>query len=129
MTQYAWQALIDHLEDQGPARVVKIFKVGLQEMPRLERAFLSSNPTEHQQARNEILALFHRVDIEMQKAMQNSELSQEDFIKEIKKHSNFTPEEWVQLSRIPELIGRHYNELFAKRAFNTPKKRSPYFKV
>jgi hypothetical protein len=129
MHQYSWQTVFERLEEQGPIRIIKLFKLGLQEMPRLEKAFVSSIKEEHQKAREEVLALFHRINFEMHKAMQESSLSEEEFTKEVKKNSNFTPEEWAQLARVPELIGRHHQELFAKRAFNTPKKRNPFFKV
>ena len=127
MTHYAWQLVFDRLEEKGPRRIVTLFKLGLKEMPRLEKAFLSS--TEHKSARVEVLALFSRINIEMNKAISESNLSPDDFIKEVKKATNFTPEEWSQLSRIPELLGKHHSELFSERAFNTPKKRNPYFKV
>ena len=129
MADYTWQITFDRLEEQGPQRIITLFKWGLKEMPRLEKMFLSSTPDDHCKAREEIIALFHRIDLEMRKAMQNSPLSPEEFIKEVKKESHFSREELSQLSRVPELIGHHHNELFAKRAFDTPKKRSPFFKV
>ena len=129
MTHYAWQLVFDRLEEKGSLRIVMLFKIGLKEMPRLEHLFLSSNKQEHKSASEEVRALFSRIDIEMNQAITDSKLSPEEFIKEVKKATNFTSEEWSQLSRVPELVGKHHGELFAKRAFNTPKKRNPYFKV
>ncbi len=129
MTHYTWQSLFDRVEEEGPKRIVALFKVGLKEMPRLERAFLSPHPEEHTKAREEVLALFSRIDIEMNQAIADSKLDPEEFIQQVKKTSNFSPEEWGQLARVPELVGKHHTELFAQRAFHTPKKRSPFFKV
>jgi hypothetical protein len=129
MTHYAWQLVFDRLEEKGPQRIITLFKLGLKEMPRLEKSFLSSNEQEHKNAREEVVALFSRINIETNKAISESNLSPDDFIKEVKKTHNFTTEEWNQLSRVPELVGKHHSELFAQRAFNTPKKRNPYFKV
>lgn len=129
MELYSWQVAFDRLEEQGPMRVIRLFKIGLQEMPRLEKTFLSGSPDEQKKARNEILAIFHRISLEMQKAIQESGLAEDDFTKQVQKKSNFTSDEWAQLARVPELIGRHHNEIFAKKAFNTSKKRNPFFKV
>lgn len=129
MTHYSWQPVFERLQEKGPQRIVTIFKLGLKEMPRLEGAFLGPNPEDHKKAKEEIVALFHCIDIEMQQAISESNFSPAEFIQQVKKAANFTPEEWGQLSRVPELIGQHHSELFAKRAFNTPKKRNPFFKV
>lgn len=127
MTQYAWQKAFEHVQEEGPQRIVQFFKIALAEMPRLEAQI--SNYDEQKKARDEAVALFHQIDLEMHKVMQSSKLSPEEFVKEFKRNKNFTPEEWGQLSRVPELIGKHRLELFASQAFKTPKKRSPYFKV
>ena len=129
MHHYSWQVAFDRIEEAGPARIVRLFKLGLKEMPRLEQMFLGSNPDEHQKARDEIIALFRRIDLEMQKAIQESSLSEEAFTKEVKKNSNFTPEEWAQLARVPELIGHHHQELFTRKAYSGPTRRNPFFKV
>src|SRR5574342_1227635 len=129
MAHYTWQLIFDHLEEKGPERIVTLFKLSLKEMPRLEQAFLSSNEQEHKKAAEEVRALFGRIDLEMTKEITESKLSPEEFNDAVKKGTNFTAEEWKQLSRVPGLIGHHHSELFSKRAFNTPKKRSPYFKV
>ncbi len=129
MTHYSWQLSFDRLEEKGTARIITLFKMGLKEMPRLERAFLTHDKEEHKKAREEVLALFGRIDLEMNHAIEESELSPDDFAKEVKKSNNFTQEEWGQLARVPELIGKHHTELFAQRAYNTPKKRTPFFKV
>ena len=127
MTHYTWQVIFDRLEGEGPQRIITLFKLALKEMPRLEKAF--THAKEQTQAAAEIRALFSRVEIEMTRAMTNSRLSPEEFIKEVRSSKNFTPVEWEQLARVPELIGHHHKELFTKRAFNTPKKRTPFFKV
>jgi len=129
MTEYSWKRAFDQIEEKGPQKIVALFRIGLKEMARLERSFLSPKEEERNKARDEVLALFGRIDIEMNQEISASKLSPDEFSKELKKTSNFTPEEWGQLSRVPELIGKHHSELFAQRAFNTPKKRSPYFKV
>lgn len=129
MNQYSWQLVFDRLEEVGPARIVTLFKLGLKEMPRLEGCFASTIPGERQKAVDEIRALFSRIDLEMNKAISDSKLSPEEFQKEVKKGTHFTPEEWRLLSRIPELIGSHHSELLAKRAYDTPKKKNPFFKA
>jgi hypothetical protein len=126
MTHYTWQLMFDRLEEKGVGRIVTLFKLALKELPRLERTFLSHD---RDAARNEVLALFSRLDIEMKHEIENSELTPEEFSKAVKKTTNFTQEEWGLLARVPELIGNHHTELFAQRAFNTPKKRSPFFKA
>lgn len=129
MTDYSWKLAFDRMEEKGPQKIVLLFKIALKEMPRLERSFLSPNAEEQKKAREEVLAIFSRIDLEMNQEISDSKLSPDEFSKELKKTSNFTQEEWGQLSRVPELIGKHHSELFAQRAFKTPKKRSPYFKV
>ncbi len=124
---YSWEKAFEHVEEEGPQRVVKFFKIALGEMARLEAQFASK--AEHDKARLETIALFQRVNLEMQQSIQASKLDPDDFIKEVKKHQNFSPEEWRLLSRVPELIGEHHKDLFARQAFKTPKKKSPYFKV
>lgn len=125
--QYSWEKAFEHVEEAGPQRVVKFFKIALGQMARLEAQFASK--AEHDKARQETIALFNRVHLEMQKTLQASKLDPEDFTKAVKKHQNFTSEEWRLLARIPELIGEHHKDLFARQAFQTPKKKSPYFKV
>ncbi|MGH2640001.1 MAG: hypothetical protein ACRDF4_12095, partial [Rhabdochlamydiaceae bacterium] len=115
MTHYTWQLIFDRLEEKGPQRIITLFKVGLKEMPRLEQAFLGPNEQESKNAGEETRALFSRIDLEMNQAMTDSKLSPEDFIKEVKKATNFTSEEWSQLARVPELVGKHHAELFANR--------------
>lgn len=129
MTHYTWQPAFDRVQEKGPQKIVSLFKLGLKEMPRLERTFASSIVQEHKAAREEVLALFSRIDQEMNREIAESKLSPEEFSQAVKKATNFTQEEWAQLARVPELIGKHHTELFAQRAFNTPRKRSPYFKV
>jgi hypothetical protein len=129
MTHYSWQQAFDHVKEQGPQRVVQFFKIGLHEMPRLEKELLSSNKETHKKAAEEIRALFDLINSEMNKAMQKTTLSKDEFIKEMKKNKNFTPEEWGQLERVPQLLGQHHSEIFVQRAYKTPKKRSPFFKV
>jgi hypothetical protein len=129
MNHYAWQLAFEHVKEEGPQKIVQFFKIGLNEMPRLEREFLSSTPEDRNNARKEILTLFKRIDLEMSHAMQQSKISEEEFIKEVRKSSNYTPEEQKLLTRIPELMGQHHSELFSRRAYDTPKKRSPFFKV
>ncbi len=129
MTDYSWKLAFDRVKEKGPQKIVLLLKMGLKEMPRLERSFFSPSDEEQKKAKEEVLALFSRIDLEMNHEVSDSKLSPEEFSKELKKTTNFTPEEWGQLSRVPELIGKHHSELFAQRAFKTPKKRSPYFKV
>lgn len=129
MTHYTWQTAFDHVQEKGPQKIVSLFKLGLKEMPRLERTFASPIVQEHKAARDEVLALFSRIDQEMNREIAESNLTPEEFSQAVKKATNFTQEEWGQLARVPELIGKHHTELFAQRAFNTPRKRSPYFKV
>ncbi len=129
MTHYSWQQAFENVKEEGPQRVIQFFKIGLHEMPRLEKELVSSNQETHKRVTEEIRALFERINAEMNKAMQETTLSKAEFIKELKKNKNFTTEEWNQLERVPELLGQHYSQIFATRAFKTPKKKSPYFKV
>lgn len=129
MNHYSWHQAFDHVKEQGPQRIVQFFKIGLHEMPRLEKELLSSHKETHQKAAEEIRALFDLINREMNKALLETTLAKDAFIKELKKNKNFTPEEWAQLERVPQLLGQHHSEIFAQRAYNTPKKRSPFFKV
>jgi hypothetical protein len=129
MTQYTWQLAFDRLKEQGPQRIVTLFKIGLQEIPRLEKSLLNSTKQDQDAAAKEVRALFGRIHLELTQAISDSRLSPEEFIKQVRINKNFTPEEWERLSRVPELIDHHHKELFANRAFNTPKKRGPFFKV
>ncbi len=129
MTHYAWQQTFDRVPEKGPQKIIALFKLALKEMPRLERTFSSGLQQEHKAAREEVLALFSRIDQEMNREIADSSLSPDEFAIVVKKATNFTQEEWALLAKVPELIGKHHTELFAQRAFNTPKKRGPYFKV
>jgi hypothetical protein len=127
---YPSEDRFNNVKSTGMARAIEFVKLGLKELPRLHHEFLSNSHERHVKARQEALAIFARLDKEIDKIRFELEMPAAEFFIALRRPANYTPEEQEALTSLPGLLKLYGIDIFTLKP-SAPKKRKrhPPFKV